>query len=329
MAAAARVAPKDFFSPEEWAPLARKSAWKGYALVAHAWLVIFAAGAMALAWPITIPLAVMIIGARQLGLAILMHDAAHGALHPNLKVNDFLGERLTPGGLVQYRNYHLGHHKYAQQAEDPDLGLSAPFPITRVSLRRKIVRDLTGQTHFKQRWAPLFRKIRERKPGESALKIVGDFIVKRPRFFLGAAVTIAVTAPFGYWWAWFVLWWLPQATWYPMITRLRNIAEHACVAKDEPDPLRHARTTHANIVERIFLAPYWVNYHCEHHMFMHVPCYNLARTHRLLKAKGVTPRMLTAPGYVDVLRMASSRPARQDTHGPTPEERGVVTTVIH
>ena len=48
--------------------------------------------------------------------------------------------------------YHLQHHKFAQQAEDPDLGLSAPFPITRASLRRKIVRDLTGQTWFKQRF---------------------------------------------------------------------------------------------------------------------------------------------------------------------------------
>ena len=30
--------------------------------------------------------------------------------------------------------------------------LSAPFPITRQSLRRKVVRDLTGQTWFKQRF---------------------------------------------------------------------------------------------------------------------------------------------------------------------------------
>jgi fatty acid desaturase len=95
-----------------------------------------------------------------------------------------------------------------------------------------------------------------------------------------------------------------------MITRLRNIAEHACVAKDEPDPLRHARTTHASPVERIFLAPYWVNYHCEHHMFMHVPCYNLPRTHRLLKQKGVLDGMLTAPGYWDVFKLASSKPPK-------------------
>ena len=79
MTAAARVAPKHYFSIEEWAPLARRSAWKGPALTAHAWLVILAAAAMAMAFPITIPLAVMIIGARQLGLAILMHDAARDA----------------------------------------------------------------------------------------------------------------------------------------------------------------------------------------------------------------------------------------------------------
>ena len=33
--------------------------------------------------PLTFVLAVMVIGARQLGLAILMHDAAHGLLFAN------------------------------------------------------------------------------------------------------------------------------------------------------------------------------------------------------------------------------------------------------
>ena len=329
MAAAARVAPKDYFTAQEWAGLARRSAWRGPALIAHGWAVIGLAAAMAMAFPITIPLAVMIIGARQLGLAVLMHDAAHGALHPNPKVNDVLGDKLTTGGLFAYRPYHLGHHKFVQQAEDPDLGLSAPFPVTRLSLRRKIVRDLTGQTYYKQRWAGLVKRLRERRAGEPLLPILKEAVVARKRFLAGMAATVAVTAPFGFWWAWPVLWLLPQATWLPLVTRLRNIAEHACVAKDEPDPLRHARTTHANILERIFLAPYWVNYHCEHHMFMHVPCYNLPRTHRLLKAKGVLPAMLTAPSYLDVLRQASSRPAKQDRSGPTPKARGAARSVVH
>ena len=314
MAVAARIDPKAYFASQEWAPLSGRSQWKGLALLAHAWAVI--ALTMALAWvspwwlkPITIPLAIMIIGGRQLGVAILMHDAAHAALHPNLKVNDWVGNHLTTGGLIDYRNYHLQHHKYAQQVEDPDLVLSAPFPITRLSLRRKIFRDLTGQTYWKQRWSGLFKRITHRKPNEPLWPILKEAIYARRRFLTGMVVTLAVTAPLGGWWIWPVLWLVPQATWLPMISRLRNIAEHACVGKDEPDPLRHARTTNANWLERAVIAPYYVNYHCEHHMFMHVPCYNLPRAHRLLKAKGVLSDMLTAPGYLSMLKVATAKAA--------------------
>ena len=310
MAAAARVDPKTYFTPEEWAPLSARSSWKGLALIAHAWLVIFAAGAMAVVWPITLPLAWVIIGGRQLGLAILMHDAAHGALHRNLKVNDFVGEHFTGGGLVRYRTYHLGHHRFAQQAEDPDLGLSAPFPITPLSLRRKIVRDLTGRTAFKLRFGDLQARLRARKPGEPVTPILLEEIRRKRRWLLGGVVITAIGAPFGAWWAWPVLWLVPQFTWFQMITRLRNIAEHACVARDEPDPLRHARTTRAGVIARATLAPYYVNYHCEHHMFMHVPCYNLPRAHRMLAAKGVTRQMLYEPGgYGAVLKLAAGKAA--------------------
>jgi fatty acid desaturase len=89
------------------------------------------------------------------------------------------------------------------------------------------------------------------------------------------------------------------------VTRLRNIAEHALVAKDEPDPLHHARTTKANWIERALIAPYYVNYHCEHHMFMHIPCYHLPKAHRLLGQKGVLARMEIAPSYPAMLRLAA------------------------
>ena len=314
MAVAARIDPKAYFAPQEWAPLSRRSRWKGLALLAHAWIIIGLAMAMAVAAPgwwklVAIPLAIAVIGARQLGLAILMHDAAHVALHPHPRINDWVGNHLTTGGLVGYRSYHLTHHKYAQQAEDPDLVLSAPFPITRTSLRRKIVRDLTGQTYYKQRWSGLVKRIANRRPDEPLLPVLKEAIASRRRFLTGMVLTVAATAPFGLWWVWPVLWLVPQATWLPMVTRLRNIAEHAVVARDEPDPLRHARTTHANLVERAFIAPYYVNYHCEHHMFMHVPCYNLPRAHRLLRAKGVMDGMLTAPGYLSVLRIATAKAA--------------------
>jgi fatty acid desaturase len=315
MPVVARVDPKTVFSPDEWSRLTSRSSWRGMWLVAHAWGTIAAAIALVTLWPNPLSwlIAVMVVGTRQLGLAILMHEAAHGGLHSNKAVNEWIGQWLcaVPVGadLASYRSYHLQHHKFTQQPEDPDLSLSAPFPITRTSLRRKIARDLTGQTYWKQRWSSLFKRIANRKPGEPLWPILKDAVYARRRFLTGIVVTVAVTAPFGAWWVWPVLWLVPQATWLPMITRLRNIAEHACVAKDEPDPLRHARTTRANWLERAVIAPYYVNYHCEHHMFMHVPCYNLPRAHRLLKAKGVMDGMLTAPGYLSVLRTASAKAA--------------------
>lgn len=303
MAVAARVSPKDFFTPDEWAPISARSSWTGLALVAHCWAVIGLAVAVGILWPVTIPIAVAVIGARQLGMAILLHDAAHGALHPNRKVNDWVAEWLCGGGLVAYRNYHLQHHKFAQQAEDPDLVLSAPFPITRASLRRKIVRDLTGQTWFKQRFGRLVSRLKSRN--EPVIGVLADEARRQRRWLMFNVLAIAAFSAAGCWWGWFAFWLLPRATWFQMVTRFRNIAEHALVAKDEPDPLRHARTTRANLIERALIAPYYVNYHCEHHMFMHAPCWNLPRLSRLLSAKAVAPRMLTAPGYLAVLAAAA------------------------
>jgi fatty acid desaturase len=316
MAVAVRVDPKSYFTPEEWAPLARRSAWVGPALVVHCWAVIglcwagviVASDYLGWFWPLTLLITTPIIGGRQLGLGILQHDAAHGALHPEPKVGDFISDVFCLSGVERYRKYHLQHHKFAQQAEDPDLGLSAPFPITPTSLRRKVVRDLTGQTWFKQRFGDFGKKLKARKPGEPAPPILLAEIVKQRRWLLTNAAVILIFSLFGYWWAWFLLWLLPRATWQMMITRFRNIAEHALVAKNEPDPLRHARSTHANWLERILIAPYWVNYHCEHHMFMHVPCWRLPRVQRLMREKGVLDGMLTAPGYWTVLKAAASKP---------------------
>lgn len=302
MPAVARIDPKDVFTPEEWAKLSPKSSWRGLVLVVCAWGLIVAAAALFIVWPnaLTYVIAVMLIGARQLGLAILMHDAAHGALHENTAVNDWIGEWLCAapvgGRLESYRAYHLKHHRFTEQPEDPDLALSAPFPITRASLWRKIVRDLTGQTFLKQRGAQLFGG---RKPGEVVNASTTHFLIAN-------AVLLAVCIAAGVWWAYPALWIVPMATWLPLVTRLRNIAEHACV-NTKDDPFTHARTTLANVFERLFIAPFWVHFHGEHHVFMHVPCYRLERMHRMLMDKGYWSRMRIARGYVEVLSMASSK----------------------
>ena len=312
MAVAPRADPADFFNPDEWRALTTRSRWRGLWLVVHCWGVIGLAMLVGTLWPVTLPLAVLIIGARQLGLFILMHDAAHGLLHPNRRINDAVARWFCSSSLGEYRPYHLQHHRYVQQAEDPDLGLSAPFPISRASLKRKLFRDLTGQTFYKQRLAPLFAAAVEPSPLPSApaksspLARNSQELVRGWRFVIGNALGFAVFAAAGFWWVWIVMWLLPMATWLPLVTRIRNIAEHALVGRDQPDPLRQARTTHASLIERALLAPYWVNYHLEHHLFTQVPCWKLPQAHALLQQRGVTARMEVQPGYATVLRLAAA-----------------------
>jgi hypothetical protein len=84
--------------------------------------------------PLTCVLAVMLIGSRQLGLAILMHEGAHRCFSRNESRNMALSQWLCAYPIFAdtqaYRRYHLQHHPHTQQEDDPDLVLSAPFPIT-------------------------------------------------------------------------------------------------------------------------------------------------------------------------------------------------------
>jgi fatty acid desaturase len=314
MPAIARIDPKTVFTPEEWASLTQKSQWMGPLLVAHAWGLVAVAVALVAIWPnpVTWLIAVMIVGARQLGLAILMHEAAHGALHPNQKVNDFMGQWLCAspvgGSLPGYRPYHLTHHRFAQQVEDPDLSLSAPFPITLESFWRKAARDLSGQTFFKQRIAPVIAAL-EGRDGEAhpEQRLLTSTRSLAP--FLGTnAVLLAIFALAGVWHLYFLVWIVGMATWFPFVTRVRNIGEHACVENDH-DPWRQARTTLANPLERLLIAPYWVHYHLEHHLFMYLSCWKLEAAHKMLVAKGFVEKMPVTRGYRDVLKIATSRAA--------------------
>src|SRR5437763_4178300 len=132
MPAVARIDPKTVFSAQEWSRLTSRSSLRGMLLVAHAWATIAAAIALVTLWPnpLTWLTAVMIVGTRQLGLAILMHEAAHGGLHADKAINEWIGQWLcavpVDADLASYRSYHLQHNKFTQQPAYPDLALYAP-----------------------------------------------------------------------------------------------------------------------------------------------------------------------------------------------------------
>ena len=303
------LAAHEIVSAEQLARLrARSNVWGAW-LVLHAWLMIVGA-AVLVAWlpnPATIILAVMVIGSRQLGLAILMHEGAHGGLNRNRSLNHFLAQWFCAWPIAAdvevYRPYHLKHHTNTLTDKDPDRVLTGHYPISRESLKRKLIRDLTGQSGYAQRKFQVKNAFNP-PPG------VGLW----PHFWaeLGPAcvanlVLLTLCAAAGYWWLYLSCWVLPLLTWYQVVLRVRNIAEHAVVRGG--DLFGSARTTYANFVERIFVAPYWVNYHLEHHLLMYVPCYRLPLFHRYLHDNGLADRLQITNGYLAVLREVTSTEA--------------------
>ena len=306
-----RFDPTTVFTPDEMASVRQRSDLVGILCVLHAWVVIGVAMAVYAIWPnpLTFVAAVVVIGSRQLGLAILMHDAAHGVLMKTRWLNEWVGQWLcaypTMAELIAYRHYHLVHHRRTQQADDPDLGLSAKFPITPSSFRRKMIRDLTGQTGYKQRKAQFLRSLGEK--GQPLGERARFFWKRIGRQYLVQLILLGLMTAFGKPHYFLMFWVLPNITWQMAITRVRNIAEHA-VVPDNNDVFRNARTTYASWWVRALVAPYWVNYHVDHHLLFYVPCYNLPKLHAMLLAKGLGPKMEIQPDYPTVLKMAMSKP---------------------
>jgi fatty acid desaturase len=313
-----RIPVRELLPPAELFALRERIEWKGIALVAHAWAVIFGAIALVAIFPnpLTYILAVLLIGSRQLGLAILMHDGAHGCLSRNVARNMALSQWLCAFPIFAdtqaYRRYHLAHHAHTQQENDPDLVLSAPFPITKASYRRKFWRDITGQTGYQQRKAQILNALGDPTWPAAARaqhfwKKLGPQVAANGLLLLGMSLA-------GVWWAYPLLWLIPLLTWLMVITRIRNIAEHA-VVPDSDDPLRNTRTTEATFIERIFIAPYFVNFHLEHHLVMYVPCYNLPKVHAILMGGPHATRMEVQRGYLAVLKLATAAHDADDQPG--------------
>jgi len=304
------------FSKRELASLREMEDWRSWASVLLDWGIVFAAMASVAVWPnpLSILLALFLIGARQLGLAVLMHEASHFALFSDKRTNDRVGTWLCAypvwSDLLAYRKYHMGHHARTWTRDDPDLALATPFPVTRESLRRKIWRDLSGQTGWKRVKFTLQRDLglRKGKMGrtDGTARAFRGMLVSNGVLLGGLALVGHAEL--------YLLWVVAFLTTNMLVTRIRAIAEHSMIT-DPSSPFQNTRTTLASPVERLFIAPNRVNYHLEHHLLMTVPHYKLAKMHGLLEERGVLDGANVARGYREVLQLASSKGRGRDAPG--------------
>lgn len=322
----------DLFTRDEIRMLTERSDLMGFSAVGFTWLVIglsFAAVAWASTQPLIIfvpmcLLALCVIGGRQLSLAIQMHDASHGTLFKRKWLNnvfaDWVCARPIWNDLHKYRAHHIIHHTRTGQDGDTDLSLVAPFPTTRASLARKLLRDAVGITGIKFfigrslmdagyiKWTVANDIERLPAEGQTPWRRAVMFMRNVTPTLIVNGLLFAILWATGHPWL-FAIWVLAYMTTFSVFVRIRSMAEHACTARS-PDMFLNTRTTRAGLLARATVAPLNVNFHIEHHVMASVPYFRLPLMHRMLRERDAVQ---TPPGYLDVLRIVSSRTA-QPTH---------------
>lgn len=309
-----------YLSKEEIKSLHEKSNWKAAWEVAKVWIWIIFAFVLAGAYPnpLTIIIALFILGGKQLGCAIIMHDASHLSLFKTKRLNETIGNWLGAYPVLQnvkqYRPYHLQHHVATGTDDDPDINLTKGYPTTAKSMARKFLRDFAGASgikgifgvilmhlgYLKYNLGNLITKIPASERSFKTVVANGWKNLRGPLAF--QLILLGILWLSGHTWL-YLLWWAAYITTNNFSLRVRSIAEHSIV-EDRNNPLRNTRTTYANFIERILFAPLNVNYHLEHHFMVAAPCYNYPKLHKMLKERGFYNEALLAHNYREIIKMA-------------------------
>jgi fatty acid desaturase len=261
---------------------------------------------------LTVIVALFIIGTRQLGFAVVMHESAHHTLFGNRKLNDFVGNWLAAYPIYlsadMYRTHHLEHHAKTWTDGDPDLSLAKGFPVSKASMLRKVARDLFGITGFKQLIGTTYLVLKVVRGEQVDAGTLPLRLERGPAIRMAVGTMVTNLILFGILWALghpllYLLWLGAWLTTNKLVARIRSIAEHA-VVPDPTDPIGQTRTVRAGWLERLLIAPNRVQYHLEHHLLMTVPHYNLPKFHEMLRERGLLEDACIADNYAQVLRAA-------------------------
>ena len=292
---------RQLLSEEELARFTRKSDWRGAGIVAFDWALVLGCLALAALYPnpLVYLLAVVLLGGRMMAFGVIVHEAGHRSLFATPWLNRLAGTWLSGywvfSDMDAYMQGHLKHHQDCGSQADPDLKNYLAYPVSKASFRRKILRDLTGQIGWRRvkSIGRQIRRIRDLKPG------------LRRTLLRSLAVNLAMLgtlAALGHAEV-YLLWVLAFMTTHMLVTRLRQVSEHAAVPDHfHMDARLNTRTLYLNRLERLLISPHNLSYHLEHHLMPSVPIYRLRALHEALLAKGHYAGVDFPRGYAQLLR---------------------------
>jgi fatty acid desaturase len=281
-----------------------------------------------------LPILWIVIGSRQHGLAVIMHETVHKRLATSWDASAALG-RLAVWPLLiswsSFRDNHLAHHKHLNEAGDPDLQFklnTAPndwrFPKRPWTLIVLLMKDLVGNGIISN-----FRRLARYRRAASGdkVKIRNGRDPLIPRILVIAAF-IASWVGLAGWQSFAILWLIPIFTTLPFMLRVRSISEHFHLPIVSAES---TRTVTASWFEREVLGfgPHMIGYHGAHHRYPGVPCHDLKRLHRVLLNDPVyTAECCTTNCYV-IGRRSLVKELVSAAPSISPAQAGTRSTSVH
>lgn len=245
------------------------------------------------------------IAGRQHALAFCVHEGVHYNVSRNRPLNDFIVNSFAAWPIFMevktYRDNHLAHHKYNNTDQDPDWARKQSseweFPIKKSRLCFDFFRSFLSLETLNSFYAV---------SGKQAQSIGLTKKSSLPKTYHALKAIYYITFLsiiyyFGFLPEYLLYWFLPMITWLQVLNRLRKIAEHFGVYNKEASI--RTRTVIPNLVEKIFIAPKNIHFHCEHHYYPNIPYYNLSKLHQvLIKESKYQDEIHISYGYLNVLR---------------------------
>jgi fatty acid desaturase len=291
--------------------LTKVSSWRGIRDLALVWIAVLAIAAIAsrlasfdIIGALICLAAFLAIGILQNGMSSLSHHAVHVNLHPKLAVNDQLFRWLLAAPMGQsylaLRREHLRHHARFAEADDPerfyyDLDVGNRNTVPRFvwwCLRMFLGGVVIGQVRrvlFGSRNAATMVPDPPESP-ERAARERREYLYVVPAQAVVFGMMWAVTGNLhGY----LVFWLLPLVTIGVGLNAMRATIEHA-------DPAQHGgayRTFLSGPIESFIVGPFNFDHHYEHHRFMSVPYYRVAKIRELLTNAGDYKDCTQEPSY--------------------------------
>jgi fatty acid desaturase len=257
------------------------------------WLLIILSVLLASQSLLFFPVSLLLIGSRQRALSNLVHDASHGNLFSNRKMNDFFANFFSAYAVFEtvgnYRRGHLKHHQF--------LGLTGLDPDTDSHLRY-------GFDDSKPRKEPPFSLYVSLILSPSSWKdsVFGQFtqlsFVEKAQVFVWWGVilgSITLVAGLSVMFLFLFLWIVARGTSYHAIRVFAEFLDHTGL------PVGSSLSFTRNLPHRGLFSsivhPHEDTYHLIHHLFPRIPHHQLRQAHQVLNQSSVYLRAHHCDSY--------------------------------